>query len=57
MRRTLTVQEDPQNGDLFIELPDDVLEAAGLKEGDTIKWIKQDDESWILKKDEDDTVE
>jgi len=57
MRRTLTVQEDPQNGDLFIELPDDVLEAAGLKEGDTIKWIKQDDESWILKKVEDDTVE
>jgi len=57
MRRTLIVQEDPQTGDLFIELPDDVLEAAGLKEGDTIKWIKQDDESWILKKDEDDTVE
>ena len=54
--RTLVVQEDPQSGDLFIELPDDVLEAAGLAEGDTIKWIKGDGDSWILQKAEDETL-
>jgi hypothetical protein len=56
MRRTLNVQEDPQTGDLFIELPDDVLEAAGLAEGDTIKWTKGHGESWVLSKADNDTT-
>lgn len=53
MRRTLTVQEDPQSGDLFIELPEDVLQAAELSEGDIIQWIKGDGDSWILRKKDD----
>jgi antitoxin component of MazEF toxin-antitoxin module len=31
-------------------LPDDLLEAANLKEGDQIKWIPQDSGSYILQK-------
>lgn len=56
MKRTLNVQEDPLTGDLFIELPDDILEAAGLAEGDTIKWTKGHGDSWVLSKAEDGTV-
>ena len=30
--------------------PEDLLEAANLKEGDKIEWIPQDDQSCILRK-------
>jgi hypothetical protein len=34
----------------FITFPDDLLEAANLKEGDQIEWISQTDNSYILRK-------
>jgi hypothetical protein len=34
----------------FVSLPEDLLEAANLKEGDTIQWIDQGDGSYLLKK-------
>jgi hypothetical protein len=34
----------------FVSFPEDLLEAANLKEGDQIEWIPQDDGSCILKK-------
>tara|TARA_B110000503_G_scaffold89120_1_gene135031 strand:+ start:778 stop:933 length:156 start_codon:yes stop_codon:yes gene_type:complete len=40
---TLIVQEDPHTGDLFLELPSELLEAVGLVEGDNIQWIVNDD--------------
>ena len=33
-----------------LTLPDDLLEAANLKEGDTVEWIDQGDGSYVLKK-------
>ena len=47
---TITVQEDPESGDQILEFPDDLLESAGWKEGDVIKWINNDDGSWTLRK-------
>jgi bifunctional DNA-binding transcriptional regulator/antitoxin component of YhaV-PrlF toxin-antitoxin module len=46
---TVDVKEN-KTGELFIELPPDVLDAAGLKEGDTIEWIDNKDGTWTLKK-------
>jgi bifunctional DNA-binding transcriptional regulator/antitoxin component of YhaV-PrlF toxin-antitoxin module len=46
---TVTVQED-ENGDAFIVLPDEILEEAGLKEGDTVVWKQLNDTSWSLSK-------
>ena len=47
---TLTVEEDPKTGDSILNFPEDLLESAGWKEGDTIEWIDLKDGSWQLKK-------
>ena len=44
----LPVEED--GDDCVITFPDDLLEAANLKEGDQLEWIDQGDGSCILKK-------
>jgi hypothetical protein len=44
----LEVSDDLE--DYLITFPEDLLEAANLKEGDQIEWITQDDGSCILKK-------
>ena len=46
---TLEVQQH-EDGDFFIEFPDEVLEGAGWETGDTIEWIDNKDGSWTLKK-------
>jgi DNA-binding MltR family transcriptional regulator len=53
-RWVLPVQEI-ENGDTgeqeyFITFPDDLLEAANLKEGDSVEYLDQGDGSYILKK-------
>jgi hypothetical protein len=47
---TLTVEEDPNSEDCILTFPPDLLEQAGWKEGDTIKWIDLKNGSWQLKK-------
>ena len=47
--------EEVENGDTmeteyFITFPDDLLEAANLKEGDDVEWISQEVGTFILKK-------
>ncbi len=42
--------------DYFISFPDDLLEAANLKEGDTVEWIDNHDGSYTLKKVEQKTL-
>ena len=46
----LPVEVDGLTGDCFIQFPDDLLEAANLKEGDTISWIDRKDGSFELRK-------
>lgn len=49
---TLDVEENPENGELFITFPKDALEMLNWSEGDEIEWIKLDDDTWTLKKKE-----
>jgi bifunctional DNA-binding transcriptional regulator/antitoxin component of YhaV-PrlF toxin-antitoxin module len=51
MRTTLEVKENSE-GEFFIELPEEILEAANLKEGDSIIWKNNNDGSWFLTKKE-----
>jgi bifunctional DNA-binding transcriptional regulator/antitoxin component of YhaV-PrlF toxin-antitoxin module len=51
----LPVELDGPSGEYYIILPDDLLEAANLKEGDQIEWIDNSNGSFILKKCESDT--
>lgn len=47
---TLNVEEDPTTGDAILQLPPDLLEKAGWKEGDILEWKDNGDGSWILEK-------
>lgn len=47
---TITLEDDPATGDLILPFPDDLLEAAGWREGDTLKWIDNENGSWTLRK-------
>ena len=48
---TLNVEEaNDGSDDAILTFPPDLLEQAGWKEGDTLKWIDQKDGSWLLKK-------
>ena len=46
---SLPVEADP-SGEYFVTFPDDLLEAADLKEGDQMEWIDQGDGSYMLQK-------
>ena len=46
----LPVGVDGLTGDCYVNLPDDLLERAGLKEGDTVEWIDRQDGSFELRK-------
>jgi hypothetical protein len=46
----LPVEVDGLTGDCLVQFPDDLLEAANLKEGDTIEWIDRKDGSFELRK-------
>ena len=46
----LPTEVDGLTGDVFVTFPDDLLEAADLKEGDRVEWIDQGDGSYLLKK-------
>ena len=46
----LPVQLDGLSGECYVQFPDDLLEAANLKEGDTVEWVEQGDGSYLLRK-------
>lgn len=45
----LPVEPDP-SGEYFVIFPDDLLEAANLKEGDQVEWVDNGDESYMIRK-------
>jgi bifunctional DNA-binding transcriptional regulator/antitoxin component of YhaV-PrlF toxin-antitoxin module len=47
---TITLEDDPETGDLIMPLSDEILESAGWKEGDTLEWIDNKNGSWTLRK-------
>jgi antitoxin component of MazEF toxin-antitoxin module len=46
----LPTEVDGLTGDVFVSFPDDLLEAANLKEGDQVEWLDRGDGSYLLKK-------
>jgi hypothetical protein len=49
-RWVLPVEVDGLTGECYFNLPDDLLEAANLKEGDTLEYIPRNDGSFELRK-------
>lgn len=50
VRWQLPVEVDGLTGECYINLPDDLLEAANLKEGDTVEWVDNGDGSCTMRK-------
>lgn len=47
---TITVEEDPETGEMYLPFPPDVLANLGWNEGDTLEWHDNGDGSWTLEK-------
>ena len=48
--KQLEVQEDPNTGELFIELSNELLTETGFAVNDTIEWIDNNNGSWTMRK-------
>jgi hypothetical protein len=48
--RTLNVVEDPDSGNLMLDLGVELCAELGWQEGDTLEWIEQKDGSWMIQK-------
>lgn len=47
---TITLEEDPETGELILPFPPELLETVGWKEGDTLLWTPSENNSYILTK-------
>ena len=47
---TVTVEEDPETGEIILPLPSDMLALQGWKDGDTLEWEEGSNGEWFLKK-------
>ena len=52
---TVTLEEDPETGDLILPFTNEMLEGVGWREGDVLEWIDNKDGTWSLVKQEDKT--
>lgn len=50
--RKWTVPVIEFEGDLAVEFPDELMEAAGWKVGDVMVWIDNEDGTWTIRKKE-----
>ncbi len=44
----LPIEIDGVSGEYYIQFPDDLMEAANIKENDTVEWVDRGDGSFIL---------
>jgi hypothetical protein len=49
-RYVITVDVDPETGELVLPFSDEMLAEIGWVVGDTLSWEIQDDGSWTLRK-------
>jgi bifunctional DNA-binding transcriptional regulator/antitoxin component of YhaV-PrlF toxin-antitoxin module len=46
----VTLEEDPETGDLVLPFTEEILADLGWKEGDVLDWVDNKDGSWSLVK-------
>ena len=54
---TLQVKEDPDTGDLYLELTEELMSEMGWSIGDDLLWTENKDGSWSLEKKDAPTLE
>ena len=55
--KTLKVDADPQSGDLYLQLTDELMDEMGWTVGDNLTWIDNKDGTWSLKKSDAPTMD
>ncbi len=53
MSYIVTIEKDPETGDLILPLPDELLKEAGWKTGDTLDWKDNGDGTFTMTKKEE----
>jgi hypothetical protein len=56
-RWTVTLEQDPETGDLIMPFPPEVLNQMGWDFGDVLTWHDNNDGSWALTKKTDGTAQ
>jgi hypothetical protein len=46
----LPIEVDGASGEYYVQFPDDLMEAANIKENDMVEWVDRGDGSYLLKK-------
>lgn len=54
-RYTISIDSD-QNDDLFLKLPDDLLDELGWQEGDVLEWSEDIDGTLLLRRVDEEVV-
>jgi len=52
-RWTVTVEEDPETGEVILPLPQELLDQQGWGEGTILEWLAEPDGSYIIQKAKD----
>lgn len=47
---TMTLEEDPETGELILPFTNEILAELGWQEGDVLKWVDNKNGSWSLVK-------
>jgi len=47
---TVTLEQDPETGELILPFTDEILAELGWQEGDVLDWVDNKDGSWSLVK-------
>ena len=47
---TVTIEEDPETGELVLPFTQEILDELKWKEGDVLEWVDNKDGSWSLVK-------
>jgi hypothetical protein len=50
MKWEITVEEDPETGELILPLPQELLDLQEWKEGDELEWTDNGNGSWTIAK-------
>ena len=56
MKKYIADIKENEEGELYIEFPEEVMSEVGWQEGDDIVWVDNGDGSWSLTKKEDETL-
>ena len=50
MKKDIATIKERENGELYLEFPDELMDEMGWNEGDTLEWKDNGNGSWTIQK-------